>query len=631
MLSVLRQQLDNKIIQGLLILLVLSFSLWGVGGILRHRDESVIVKVGDIEYTTQQWANALEAQVRVLQQHYGQQAVPASIKQEPQFLNHVLQQLINRALLKQESKTARILVSDDMTKMEIAHMPNFQNKEGKFDADIFAQILKNNNYTEKQFVELLKDDLAVDNLLSGLTMNKPVHPQLVSLLWQYAQADRSMDVYKINRATLKTTAMPTEQELEQTLASHIEQFTLPEKRSGRYFIFGMANVKVDENVPEQELQNLYNNRQFLFVQPEMRNISQIIIHDEAQAKKAAQELANKAAFDTVAKKYGQKVDLGFINPDELPAIVNRDVNLLKLGEYSAPIKSPLGWHIFLVKEIKPQHTLSFAEAHDQVKKIYLNEAKSLKVTSLAQELEQELSSGADITTVAAKHNFTVHNISLSANDNSSENLAKSGIADFATFKKQFFQTAKGASSSAMPTKAHNAAGESYFITTVDEVNESVKQPLTKVKQQVTEIWQNQQEDKAVTALASALSAARASGKADAWAKFASENNGKFTLIPAVSLHKDMGSGTYTEEIVRNIMELPQGGISLPMVNKNGDHIVIQVKKITLPSAPLPAEQQLGMQKALMQMSDAIIAAQYLQTLQKRYPIDIDQHLLHNKR
>jgi|GEM_PF-6783294 peptidyl-prolyl cis-trans isomerase D len=629
MLNTLRQQLDNKLIQGMLILLVLSFALWGVGDMLRTKKDNVVIKVGKIEYTISEWQNALDNQLRALQSQYGQQISP-EVRNSPELRNHVLQQLINRALFKQEADKLKIIVNDEMAKMEVARMPAFHDEQGKFNAEKFSQILKNNNLTEKNFVEMLREDIAIDNLLTAFSSNKKNISQLTELLWQFVQSDRKMTIYKAKADAFKPQHQPDEKELAAVLQENIAQFTVPEQRKGNYFVITRANVRVNENIDEQNLVDLYNSRQFLFKEPEQRHVMQLILKDQAEAEKVVNELASGADFSALAKKYNKenkyKVDLGFINHAELPEQIAAAIGSLQAGQHTAPQQSPFGWHIFWVKELKAERTAPFAEVRERVKKIYLNEALSLELAKLTQEIEQALANGKSFQDVAKEHNLAVHAVTMNTGSKQDPSLAKNGIVNFDEFKKQLFKLANGVSSPSAPT-GNNKNGESYFIVQATEIIPAREQNLPEVQEQIKIIWQNNKQQRELVEFTNELSAALAGSNPESWEKFKEENKGKFTIATNVLLHNALKEQSYSQNVIKQLMDLTEGMISLPMVDEKGEHFVAKIEDIVLPKEKITQEQLSSINNALAQMDNQIIISQYLSVLQKNYNIEINHDAL----
>ena len=64
-----------------------------------------------------------------------------------------------------------------------------------------------------------------------------------------------------------------------------------------------------------------------------------------------EEQAKTTSDDTSAAKGG---DLGWISPGDTVADFEQAMNALKIGEMSAPVRTPFGWHLLQVLERRTQ-------------------------------------------------------------------------------------------------------------------------------------------------------------------------------------------------------------------------------------------------------------------------------------
>ena len=110
----------------------------------------------------------------------------------------------------------------------------------------------------------------------------------------------------------------------------------------------------DVAVSEEDLKHAYDARAGEFDQPERRTLQQMVLRDEETAKKAAAALARGADFAKtaveIAKMDAAAVDLGALARDQVPADSPRVFSLPRTP--SAPLKTPLGWHIVKVVGIE---------------------------------------------------------------------------------------------------------------------------------------------------------------------------------------------------------------------------------------------------------------------------------------
>lgn len=116
---------------------------------------------------------------------------------------------------------------------------------------------------------------------------------------------------------------------------------------------------------------------------------------EALAKATKGHEAVNAAgadFAAIAKEYSDysttplEDDEGFIRPGRLPAEVDVAVKNLKVGEITAPVVSPLGYHVVKLVDRQAGGIKDFAEVKDSIERLLLSRQKQLKQGEILREI-----------------------------------------------------------------------------------------------------------------------------------------------------------------------------------------------------------------------------------------------------
>ena len=100
-------------------------------------------------------------------------------------INTAMQNLLQRAYLKQGAKLMGISVSQEQIKQIIVDDPNFHDAGGKFSHALLSQYLSQRHMSEDQFVEEIRDQFALQNLVNlvqnGVLVSDAQAEQLVKL------------------------------------------------------------------------------------------------------------------------------------------------------------------------------------------------------------------------------------------------------------------------------------------------------------------------------------------------------------------------------------------------------------------------------------------------------------------
>ena len=133
-------------------------------------------------------------------------------------------------------------------------------------------------------------------------------------------------------------------------------------------------VKAGSNPSEAQIEKYYKEHISQFGTPEKRNVDVILTKEEAQAKKAKQELESGKSFATLAKtvsidpvsKASGGMLTGVTQGQEQPALSSA-IFSAKPNTLGGPIKTPFGYYMYEVKSISPGNQQSLAQAKSTVK------------------------------------------------------------------------------------------------------------------------------------------------------------------------------------------------------------------------------------------------------------------------
>ena len=100
----------------------------------------------------------------------------------------------------------------------------------------------------------------------------------------------------------------------------------------------------------------------------------ILVPTEKEAQEVKAKLNGGATFEDVAKEYSkdpgsakQGGDLGYFTKDKMVPQFADAAFKLKKGEISDPVKSPFGWHIIQVEDIRKVTVPTYNESKDQLR------------------------------------------------------------------------------------------------------------------------------------------------------------------------------------------------------------------------------------------------------------------------
>lgn len=188
------------------------------------------------------------------------------------------------------------------------------------------------------------------NVFSVPSLRERIGDHLRSLRW-------------IEKQVITTPA--TEQECRDFYEAHRPAFAQPVRfRASHVFLAAPADTPSDIVESKQEMIDTLAER--------------------LRAGETLAQLAAEASEDEATKSRGG--DLGFFSSARMPADFFSEVEKLAVGQRSKPFRSPLGFHIVEVTEIRPARVLGFDKARGDISFALANERRALLAKRLADML-----------------------------------------------------------------------------------------------------------------------------------------------------------------------------------------------------------------------------------------------------
>jgi len=360
---------------------------------------SSVAKVGEVEISVGEYQKAYSRLYTQYAQLFGGQFDEEKAKMFG-LKKQALQQLINQALILNLAKEYDISVSDEELTQKIITLPYFQTN-GKFDKQLYKQLLSQNNISIKEFEEGLRKDLVVAKLIQLLPVTVTKTEEDI-IQTKYNIADKIK--YKL-LTSKNITVTPTKAELKQFWEPIKEKF----KTLKQYKIAYITQPTVTKEYDDTTLQSYYNENKTHFRGED----GKILPFDQAK-KQVIQELNQKETKKAALKKYiaFKKKELpaekqltisAQLNPFNNPEVFTKVSQASMQKPYLKPIKEGNAYIIIEILEIVPAKTKTFEEALADVTPVYIEMKKKEQLQAIAtKELENFTGKRSDFITLQTK-------------------------------------------------------------------------------------------------------------------------------------------------------------------------------------------------------------------------------------
>jgi peptidyl-prolyl cis-trans isomerase D len=501
MLNTIRKRAGSWVVKALLLLLVASFAIWGIGDVFYGGGQNpAVATVGESEISSIELSEAFNQRLNNLQRRLGnaidrEQAIQLGVMQT------ALQDLIARRLIDLRVQDMGLRVSEQMLREEITGNPVFQTA-GQFDRSLFDQLLMANGMTEDGYLAALRQDMGRQMLTGSLTGPVSAPEPLVDTLYRYRNEQRRGRFLLVDAASIADLPQPTEEQLAPFLKEHEDQFTAPEYRKVTFVTLAPEDLLDEVAISDEQVETEYQERIAQYRTPERRTVEQLLATDQATIEQAAERVAGGASFEAVAK------EIEGITPDrfdelakgDLPADLEEAVFALGEGEVSQPVESAFGWHLFRVSGIQPETTTPLAEVRDELRReLALAEAGN-RLPSLANQLDDELAAGLGLEEAARAVGLEPKTVAaIDAQGRNPEGTRADALPSWPEFLPVVLETPAGETSLLEET-----ATGGYFVVQVNEITPQRVKSLDEARDEVAEAWRAGQRQELARERAEAL-------------------------------------------------------------------------------------------------------------------------------
>ncbi|WP_377288715.1 peptidyl-prolyl cis-trans isomerase [Rhizobium sp. SG2393] len=404
MLEMLRAFARTWVMKGLMIVLVVSFGVWGISSSLHTGVSDSVVTVGDVKVKPLDFRLAYERQVAQLSRQFGQRLTPDQARAfgvEAQ----VFSQVIAGATLDQLAEKMSLGLSKDRLAQLISEDPTFHGVNGQFDRVAFASILRNAGLREQDYIDNRSQVAVRSQIVDAVSDGYQPPKVLVDAIRQYRQESRTVDYLMLSNANIDPVKAPADDVLAPWFEKNKANYKAPEFRKVGYLKLEPADIADESAVTEEDLKTEYERRKATFSAPETRTIEQLTFPSREAADAAAAKLAAGTTFDQLVSEQGKTatdVLLGDFTKDSLPdqKIAAAAFAVATDGGTTPVVDGAFAPVIVRVTNIKPATVKSFDEVKDTLRKDIALDNASNELVGIHDRIEDLRSQGTPIKEAA---------------------------------------------------------------------------------------------------------------------------------------------------------------------------------------------------------------------------------------
>lgn len=626
MLTALRKGANSWILRGLLVLIIASFVLWGVES-AHLAGPSTVASVDDIHVTQGEYIRAFQQELGARtkdpsQPYTAQQGLADGLDKL------VLERLVMGAALDKASRDLGLHTSDMRVAKSIHDYRRFQGPGGAFDMAIYRQELSRLNLNEHGFEEETRRLMERADLVGTLRSGVIVPETVVQAIYSFGSEVRWAHYVGIPAAAMTSVPEPTEADVKTYYEAHKQAYSQPEFRAFRYLVLNQADLASRTQIADDVLAKEYEARKATLSTPEKRDLKQITVATEDEAKKAKQRLDAGEDFLAVAKSAGvstaeavlpgtPKTKLTYLGDDA----ANKAFALAE-GAVSDPINSKLGWVIFKVDAIVPGKQVTLEEARPQLLKDLVDRQVTAQMDDLSTKARGQIAEGATIEALSKSLGLPLVTVTAMDRQGRSDlGMAVTGLPPGKNFLDSLFRKTEGEF-----IDLEDDGENGYFVTQLDKITAAKIKPLDQIKDQVRADWVRDARDKAARAVAEKMVEKVRGGASLSDA--ARDIGATVSSTPMISRAESGKLGSaFSRDLVVALFEAKKDGIVFGPSSRNDGYFVVQIAEVKAMPIDQTNPNYTQIKDGLYETLKLDVFAQYQTYLYDKYSVSRNQKLV----
>ena len=410
MISLMRNFTKSWIFQGVLILLMASFAIYGLRDVFGPHSVNTVISAGKRDFSADEFKHAYEQnKQRIAEQNPNVNFTPDQFVAEGQHLI-MIDQLASQIGFNAWLDTLHIVPSKALIGHQLRNEQAFFDPvTGHFDKETYHRLLAQNGTDPKAFERRLADEIATaqygDAALSGLKA-----PRIAAVVdAAFATQTRDASLFLLSPETVAKPAQPTDADLQAFYKDHTKDMIIPETRTAVLVKFDPAEIASTIPADEDALKKAYAAQSSTLGTPEQRTFVEVTAPDAGAANAIASALKAGQSPDAVAAAHGGHV-IAYTSkaqadiPDTKIAAAAFG---MKPGDVSGPVVGDLGTGVIKLTDVKASAIPPYETARAKLLTAYQAGKAADKINQIVNEFQKAHDAGEPFDTTVQKMGLKV--------------------------------------------------------------------------------------------------------------------------------------------------------------------------------------------------------------------------------
>jgi len=405
MLSILRKKAQSPIIQATVLIIALVFIFWGVGS-SRRGGRNAVATVNDEVIPFQDYQQTYEQNMTNLRAQFGG-TIPKGLLESLDVKSQVINQLIQRVLLRQGSREMGIIISKQEIKQKIEEMEAFRTN-GVFDLQQYEAILSASRMTPATFEASMQADLLTAKVLDSIGRFTKIAEDEVTSRFRFDNEQIQLEYVAFTPDSFSAEVTVDDDKIASFYEENKEHYKTDPQIQLSYLFFTAAENEDSIHVSDADVETYYERNIDKYSRPEERRARHILFKTSPQDPATEQEKKRQQAenvlqkarrgedFAELARQFsegpsapqggnlGQFARGGMVKPFE------DAVFAMQTGEISDIVETSFGFHIIKLEDIIPARIKTLAEVREEITATLEQESAKNQAFSRASKAYEDI-------------------------------------------------------------------------------------------------------------------------------------------------------------------------------------------------------------------------------------------------
>lgn len=496
MLLKLRGGLNNFLVTILLGLLIAAFAIWGIGPGMLSGSNQYVAKVGDTEVSTNRFFNLVQQRAQALQMQFGGEFSTPQLVQMMQLDQQVLNQMLVDAAVKEHISSLGLRATGEQLAAQLRNIEAFKMPGGGFSPELMQQALVSNNITQSELYGDLRSAVTRGQLIESFVVEDMISRDFANALYTWQAERRGAALINLPADSLTDISAPTEEEIASFYETGKAGYMTPERRTYDYILLTPEYFASQVEVPEGEIERLYEARADDYAASELRTVYQVSFDSEQEALGFIALVNGGADFTETAVASSDfaanEIDLGDNTRADIESEFGAEAAELVFGltenTPSVPVEDIAGWSVYMVPSVTLIEGRSFDAVSEELEQEYRAEEAIDIMFDYQNQIDEAMEATGSLTEIAQNVGLQLASVvdvdaqGLSTDGTPAVTQQNEYIIQSAVFREEL--GAEPTITDINPTDA--TAG--FYLFEIRDIKSPAEQPLEEIRDRVIADW-----------------------------------------------------------------------------------------------------------------------------------------------